>query len=205
MTPGQKVQVTLSGLPADYDLVVFKDIDAAFVKQLVPDGPAALTRLSAEFAPSTFSSVDVQPVDVQPVDVQPRRVLAVDVQPVDVQPVDVLAVDVQPVDVQPVDVLPFDVLAVDVLSPSTFSPSTFSPSTFSPSTFSPSTRLQSAIRHEVAQAFSSAQTRSIIGVSATPGNGQRVGRRQHLEQHRRLLRPRFRRAAARSRRTASSR
>ena len=28
--PGQRIQVALSGLPADYDLAVFKDIGAAF-------------------------------------------------------------------------------------------------------------------------------------------------------------------------------
>ena len=43
-----------------------------------------------------------------------------------------------------------------------FSPSVFSPSVFSPSVFSPD---------EIARAFSSAQTRSIIGVSATQGTG----------------------------------
>ena len=58
-------------------------------------------------------------------------------------------------------------------SPSTFSPSTFSPSTFSPSTFSPSTFSSVGVQAPriVAKAFSSAQTRSIIGVSATPGTG----------------------------------
>jgi hypothetical protein len=55
-------------------------------------------------------------------------------------------------------------------SPSTFSPSTFSPSTFSPSTFSPSTFSPSIYTlTEVQQAFSTAQTRSIVAVSATPG------------------------------------
>ena len=49
-----------------------------------------------------------------------------------------------------------------VFSPSVFSPSVFSPSVFSPSVFSP---------EEISQAFSSAQTRSLIGVSATPGTG----------------------------------
>jgi len=45
-----------------------------------------------------------------------------------------------------------------VFSPSVFSPSVFSPSVFSPSVFSST---------EIAQAFSTAQTRSIIGISAT--------------------------------------
>src|SRR6185503_12417405 len=41
----------------------------------------------------------------------------------------------------------------------------FSPSTFSPSTFSPSIYTLT----EIQQAFSTAQTRSIVAVSATPG------------------------------------
>ena len=94
--PGQKVNVTLSGLPTDYDLAVFKDIGAEFLSQLTPKNAGELTQLSAEYAPSVFS------------------------------------------------------------------PSVFSPSVFSPSVFS---------AEEIAQAFSSAQTRSIIGVSATPGTG----------------------------------
>ena len=34
VTPGQRIQVGLSGLPADYDLAVFKDIGQAFESQL---------------------------------------------------------------------------------------------------------------------------------------------------------------------------
>jgi hypothetical protein len=62
------------------------------------------------------------------------------------------------------------VFSPSVFSPSVFSPSVFSPSVFSPSVFSPSVFSPSVFSStEIAQAFSSAQTRSIIGVSATPG------------------------------------
>src|SRR5205823_5329640 len=55
-------------------------------------------------------------------------------------------------------------------SPSTFSPSTFSPDAFAPSTFSPSTFSPSTFSPDIiSTAFSSAQTRSLIGVSATAG------------------------------------
>ena len=64
------------------------------------------------------------------------------------------------------------VFSPSVFSPSVFSPSVFSPSVFSPSVFSPSVFSPSVFSpEEIAQAFSSAQTRSIIGVSATPGTG----------------------------------
>ena len=62
------------------------------------------------------------------------------------------------------------VFSPSVFSPSVFSPSVFSPSVFSPSVFSPSVFSPSVFSpQEIAQAFSSAQTRSIIGVSATQG------------------------------------
>ena len=64
------------------------------------------------------------------------------------------------------------VFSPSVFSPSVFSPSVFSPSVFSPSVFSPSVFSPSVFSpDEIARAFSSAQTRSIIGVSATQGTG----------------------------------
>ena len=36
VTPGQRIEVKLSGLPADYDLAVFKDIGQAFASQFNP-------------------------------------------------------------------------------------------------------------------------------------------------------------------------
>jgi hypothetical protein len=67
-----------------------------------------------------------------------------------------------------------------VFSPSVFSPSVFSPSVFSPSVFSPAVSLPSVFSPSVfsggtpdqttlANAFSSAQVRSLIGVSANDG------------------------------------
>lgn len=131
VTPGQRIEVALSGLPADYDLAVFKDIGQAFNDQLLPADTAALTRLSAEYAPSVFSPSVFSPSVFSPSVFSP------------------------------------DAYAPSVFSPSVFSPSVFSPSVFSPSVFSPSVFSP----EEIAQAFSSAQTRSIIGVSATPGTG----------------------------------
>ncbi len=50
--PGGTARVSLTDLPADYDLALFKDISTTFATlQSIPD----LNRLSAEFAPSVFS------------------------------------------------------------------------------------------------------------------------------------------------------
>ncbi|MEO5885111.1 MAG: hypothetical protein ABIQ58_06310, partial [Candidatus Limnocylindrales bacterium] len=126
IVPDQRITVTLSGLPADYDLAVFKDIAREFESQLVPADAADLTKLTAEFAPSVFSPSVFSPSVFSPSVFSP------------------------------------DAYAPSVFSPSVFSPSVFSPSVFSPSVFSPDA---------IAKAFSSAQTRSIIGVSATAGTG----------------------------------
>ena len=57
------------------------------------------------------------------------------------------------------------VFSPSVFSPSVFSPSVFSPSVFSPSVFSPAGGVFSP------EAFASAQTRSLIATSSTPGTG----------------------------------
>ena len=118
ITPGQRIQVTLSNLPADYDLAVFKDIGQAFLSQFDPANAKTndLVKLAAEYAPSMFSP--------------------------------------------------------SMFSPSTFSPDAYSPSMFSPSMFSTSMSYPSILSAaEIQRAFSTAQTRSVIAVGATPGTG----------------------------------
>ena len=167
IAPGQKITVSLSGLPADYDVVAFKDIYRAFVKQLLPTDATALNRLNAEFAPSTFSPSTFSPSTFSPSTFSPDAYA-----PSTFSPSTFSSSLFSPSTFSPSTFSP-STFSPSTFSPSTFSPSTFSPSTFSPSTFSPSTFSPSATfqftTSEVQQAFSSSQTRSIIGVSATPG------------------------------------
>jgi choice-of-anchor C domain-containing protein len=169
VTPGQKITVTLSGLPADYDLAIFKDINQAFLDQVVPTGTASLTKLSAEFAPSTFSPSTFSPSTFSPSTFSPDAYAPSTFSPSTFSPSLYSPSTFSPSTFSPSTFSP------STFSPSTFSPSTFSPSTFSPSTFSPSTFSPASVlnldQDQVKQAFSSAQTRSIIGVSATPGTG----------------------------------
>src|SRR5438105_8786920 len=51
--PGSKVTVSLTNLPANYDLTLYKNIAAAY--QAIGSAPVNLTRLSAEFAPDAGS------------------------------------------------------------------------------------------------------------------------------------------------------
>ena len=213
--PGSGSRSALSGLPADYDLAVFKDIGQAFVDQLAPANAAALTKLSAEYAPSVFrrpssprrcsrrrcsARTRTAPRSSRRRCSAPRlrrRVFSPSV----FSPVGLLAVGVQPlgllaVGVQPQRLQPLGLLAVG-LQPERLQP------------------------EEIAQAFSSAQTRSIIGVSATPGTGDenvvvntwnttgsfyvRVSGRERRVRHRQPVHRRRSRRASRAARASPTR
>ncbi|MEP7181312.1 MAG: choice-of-anchor Q domain-containing protein [Betaproteobacteria bacterium] len=154
--PGQRVQVSLSGLPADYDLAVFKDIAQAFLSQFNPATASTrdLVKLTAEYAPSVFSPSVFSPSVFSPDAYSPS----------------VFSPSVFSPSVFSPSVFSPSVFSPSVFSPSVFSPSVFSPSVFSPSVFSPSVFSPSVFSpNEIAQAFSVAQTRSIVAVAATPG------------------------------------
>jgi hypothetical protein len=145
VTPGQHVQVSLTGLPADYTLAVFKDIDQAFLK-FSPDSfsTESLLELTAEYAPSVWSPSVWSPSLFTPSVWSPSG------------------------------------FTPSVWSPSAFSPSVWSPSVWSPSVWPPSTfdprnwpPPDPSVLSEIAKAFSAAQTRSVIGVSTTPGTGDK--------------------------------
>ncbi|MEO8070409.1 MAG: hypothetical protein ABI652_03335, partial [Acidobacteriota bacterium] len=166
VSPGQRITVTLSNLPADYDLTVYKDIDAAFFAQVTPTTPTALAKLSAEFAPSAFSPSAFSPSAFSPSAFSPSAF-----SPSAFSPSAFSANVYSPSAFSPSAFSP-SAFSPSAFSPSAFSPSAFSPSAFSPSAFSPSAFSPSAFSPDVYEtAFSSAQTKSIVGVSATPGTG----------------------------------
>ena len=161
VAPGQRIDLKLTGLPADYDLAVFKDIGQAFASQFNPvtAGTSDLLKLTAEYAPSTFSPSTFSPSTFSPSTFSPDAYSPSTFSPSTFSPSVFSPSTFSPSTFSPSTFSP------STFSPSTFSPSTFSPSTFSPSTFSPSTFSTT----EIAQAFSTAQTRSIIAISATAG------------------------------------
>ena len=68
ITPGQRIQVVLSNLPADYDLAVFRTSPRRFANQFNPAtaGINDLVKLAAEYAPSTFSPSTFSPSTFSP-------------------------------------------------------------------------------------------------------------------------------------------
>ncbi len=144
--PDSVVQVDVDGLPADYDVTLFRDIGQAFT-DVTSVGDLAL--VNAEFAADAFSPSVFSPSVFSPSVFSPS-------------------------------VFSPSVFSPSVFSPSVFSPSVFSPSVFSPSVFSPSVPLGSTLDpsalagtgltpDQLAQAFSSAQVRSLVAVSARDG------------------------------------
>ena len=164
IVPDQRVTVTLSGLSADYDLAVFRDIAKEFESELAPENADGLARIAAEFAPSVFSPSVFSPSVFSPSVFSPAAYSPSVFSPSVFSP-SVFSPSVFSPSVFSPSVFSPSVFSPSVFSPSVFSPSVFSPSVFSPSVFSPSVFSEA----DVARAFSSAQTRSLIGVSATAG------------------------------------
>jgi hypothetical protein len=157
--PGARVNITLSNLPADYDLYLFKDISKAYNTLA---STTDLTKLSAEFAPSAFSPSAFSPSAFSPSAFSPSAF-----SPSAFSPSAFSSSVSSPSAFSPSAFSP-SAFSPSAFSPSAFSPSAFSPSAFSPSAFSPSAFSPSAFS---ADAFSSAQTRSLVGVSAGTGTG----------------------------------
>ncbi len=161
VTPGQRIDIKLSGLPADYDLAVFKDIGQAFASQFSPDTARTsdLLKLTAEYAPSIFSPSIFSPSIFSPSIFSPDAYSPSTFSPSIFSP-----------SIFSPSIFSPSIFSPSIFSPSIFSPSIFSPSIFSPSIFSPSIFSPSIFsKDEVAQAFSTAQSRTIIAVSATGG------------------------------------
>ena len=156
--PGSRVIVTLTDLPENYDLVLFKDIAAAY-QTITSLGD--LAHVSAEFAsdgfsPSAFSSDAFSPSAFSPSAFSPSAFSSSTFSPSAFSPSAFSPSAFSPSAFSP-----------DAFAPSAFSPSAFSASAFSPSAFSPSAFSPSAFS---AAAFSAAQIQSVLAVSAFDGN-----------------------------------
>jgi CSLREA domain-containing protein len=149
--PNSKVIVTLTNLPANYDLTLYKDIGQAFASAATTTD---LLHLGAEFAADAFAPDTYSPDTYSPDTYSP-----------DTYSPDTYSADIfSPNSASPATFSP-DTYSPDTYSPDTYSPDTYSPDTYSPDTYSPDTYSPDTY----SAAFSSAQTRSLIGVSAFDG------------------------------------
>ena len=171
--PGSQLIVTLTDLPINYDLTIYKDIGAAYDDLTTTED---LERLSAEFAPSAFSPSAFSPSAFSPSAFSPSAFSPSAFSPSAFSPSAFSPSAFSPSAFSPSAFSPSafspsafspSAFSPDAWSPSAFSPSAFSPSAFSPSAFSPSAFSPSAFSPS---AFSAAQSQSLIGVSAFDGN-----------------------------------
>ena len=142
--PDSQVQVDLTNLNENFDLTMFRDIDQTFTSLTSTED---LTKLSAQFAGDVFSPSVYSPSVYSPSVYSPS-----------VYSPSVYCPSVYSPSVYSPSVYSPSVYSPSVYSPSVYSPSVYSPSVYSPSVYSPSDAF--------VQAFSSAQTRSLIAVSA---------------------------------------
>ena len=179
VSPESQVTVDLSGLPADYDLVLFKDISKAYVSLTAPSD---LTKLSAEFAGQAFSpqafsaqafSAQAFSPDAYSAQAFSGQAFSADVfsgQAFSAQAFSGQAFSAQAFSAQAFSAQAFSGQAFSgqAFSGQAFSAQAFSGQAFSGQAFSPQAFSGQAFSP---QAFSGAQTRSLIAVSATTGNG----------------------------------
>ena len=155
--PGQRLNLTLSDLPADFDMFVFRDIAKTYTSLT---SSTDLTRLSAEFAPSAFSPSAFSPSAFSPSAFSPSAFSDTAFSPSAFSPSVFSPSAFSPSAFSP------SAFSPSAFSPSAFSPSAFSPSAFSPSAFSPSAFSPSAFS---ADTYASAQIRSLITGSGNAG------------------------------------
>jgi CSLREA domain-containing protein len=155
--PNSKLMLTLTGMPENYDLTLYKDISQAF-KSLTT--PADLLRLGAEFAPEAFSPEAFSPEAFSPEAFSPEAFSPEAFSPEAFSPEAFSPEAFSPEAFSPEAFSP-EAFSADAYSPEAFSPEAFSPEAFSPEAFSPE-----AFSPE---AFSSAQSRSLIAISAFNG------------------------------------
>jgi hypothetical protein len=81
ITPGSRVVVTLTDLPANYDLVLFRDIGAAYL-ELIANTVPELQRLGAEFAADAFSPAALSPAALSPAALSPAALSSAQIRSV---------------------------------------------------------------------------------------------------------------------------
>ncbi|MGH2450700.1 MAG: right-handed parallel beta-helix repeat-containing protein [Candidatus Limnocylindria bacterium] len=163
--PGSRAIVTLTDLPANYDLTMYKDIARAYA---TITSQQDLLQLGAEFAPDAFSPDAFSPDAFSPDAFSP------DAFSPDAFSPDAFSPDAFSPDAFSPDAFSPDAFSPDAYSPDAFSPDAFSPDAFSPDAFSPDAYSPDAFSPD---AYSGAQTRSLIAVSAFGGtSGEGIAR-----------------------------
>jgi hypothetical protein len=147
VTPSSEVQVDLSGLAQNYDLTMYTDIAQAFTTLT---STTDLTKLTAQTSGNTYSPSIYSPSIYSPLIDSPS----------------IYSPSIYSPSIYSPSIYSPSIYSPSIYSPSIYSPSIYSPSIYSPSIYSPSIYSASGT---FTQAFSSAQSQSLIAVSANEG------------------------------------
>ena len=173
--PGSRLTVLLTQLPANYDIVVYRDIEAEYLRLrdlFLSDNPEdkELSLLGVEFAPEAFSPEAFSPEAFSPEAFSPEAFSPEAFSPEAFSPEAFSPEAFSPEAFSPEAFSP-EAFSPEAFSPEAFSPEAFSPEAFSPEAFSPEAFSPEAFSPEAfsPEAFSSAQISSIAAYSAFPG------------------------------------
>ena len=162
VVPDSQVQVDLGGLDQNLDLALYRDIGQAFTSLT---STADLTQLSAEFAGDTFSPSIYSPSIYSPSIYSPS-IYSPSIYSPSIYSPSIYSPSIYSPSIYSPSIYSPSIYSPSIYSPSIYSPSIYSPSIYSPSIYSPSIYSPS---EAFLQAFSGAQTRSLIAVSANEG------------------------------------
>jgi len=163
--PDTRLTIALTNLPANYDLTVYKNIPDAFKEILSAED---MTELDAEFAPDMYSP-DMYSPDMYSPDMYSPDMYSPDMFSPDMYSPDMYSPDMYSPDMYSPDMYSPDMYSPDMYSPDMYSPDMYSPDMYSPDMYSPDVFAPGMTPEEVQQAFSSAQLRSLVGISAMEG------------------------------------
>lgn len=150
-TPGSRIDVTLTQLPANFDVVVYGDIDETYNELLGLIRPASsvedktLALLGAEFAPEAYSPEAYSPEAYSPEAYAPEAYSPEAYSPAAYSP---------------------EAYSPEAYSPEAYSPEAYSPEAYAPEAYSPEAYSPEAYSPE---AYATAQLRSLIAFSASAG------------------------------------
>jgi CSLREA domain-containing protein len=161
VAPGSTVTINLTDLPANYDLTLFGDIQAAYDRLTAPQNTADLIQLTAEFAPDAYAP------DAYAPDAYASDAYAPDAYAPDAYASDVYAPDAYAPDAYASDAYAPDAYAPDAYAPDAYAPDAYAPDAYAPDAYAPDAYAPDAYAAELA--YTSAQVRSIITVSALDG------------------------------------
>ena len=150
-TPGSRIDITLTNLPANFDLVVYSDIQQIYdqllglTAQSASDAEKKLALLGAEFAPEAYAPEAYSPEAYSPEAYAPEAYAPEAYAPEAYSP---------------------EAYAPEAYAPEAYAPEAYAPEAYAPEAYAPEAYAPEAYAPE---AYASAQQRSLVGFAASPG------------------------------------